>query len=175
MSQIIDLVRKAQHGDEDAFLQLFQTCQVEVYRMAYVYLKNKEDALDVVQETAYRSFKTIKTLKKPQYFKTWLIKIAINVAHDLLRKNKKIVYLDRETLGWIGQEDYDVATSITLNQIVEALTDQEKSIIFLKFYSDFTLKEIAQVKDIPLGTAKTILYRALDKLRKMVKEEKIYE
>ena len=47
--------------------------------MAYVYVKNKDDALDVVQEVAYQSFKKIDTLKKPEYFKTWLIKIAINL------------------------------------------------------------------------------------------------
>lgn len=52
-------------------------------------MKNQDDTLDVVQEVAYRSFKKIDTLKNPEYFKTWLIKITINCAIELVRKNKK--------------------------------------------------------------------------------------
>ena len=78
--QIIRLVKKAQKGNDKAFLKLFQKYEEDIYRMAYVYVKNENDALDVVQEVAYRSFKKIDTLKNPEYLKTWLIKIAINCS-----------------------------------------------------------------------------------------------
>ncbi|WP_319005818.1 hypothetical protein [Metabacillus niabensis] len=52
----IRLVKKAQNGDDKAFLKLFQKLQEDIYRTAYVYVKNKDDALDVVQEVAYQSF-----------------------------------------------------------------------------------------------------------------------
>lgn len=57
--------------------------------MAYVYVKNRDDALDVVQEVAYQSFKKIDTLKNPEYFKTWLMKITMNCATNQVKKNKK--------------------------------------------------------------------------------------
>ena len=91
MNEIIRLVKKAQKGNDKAFLKLFQKYEEEIFRMAYVYVKNESDALDVVQEVAYHSFKKIDTLKNPEYLKTWLIKIAINCSIELVRKNKKVV------------------------------------------------------------------------------------
>lgn len=139
--------------------------------MAYVYVKNKEDALDVVQEVAYQSFKKIDTLKKPEYFKTWLMKIAINCAINLVKKNKKVVLLNPEFEEFVGSDDEDIPLSLSLQELMDTLQEDEKSVILMKFYNDNTLKEISEALEIPLGTAKTILYRALDKLRKNYKKE----
>jgi RNA polymerase sigma-70 factor (ECF subfamily) len=168
-------VNKARKGDEKAFLKLFQKYEQDIYRIAYVYVKNKDDALDVVQEVAYRSFKKIEKLKKPEYFKTWLIKIAITCAIDCLRKNKKVVQLKPEHEEFIGSNNEDMPLSITLQQLLDELNEDEKSIIILKFYEGYSFKEIAELLNIPLGTSKSILYRALDKLRKQVKEAGICE
>lgn len=167
---MIKLVKKAQKGDDKAFLKLFQQYEIDVYRVAFVYLKNESDALDVVQEVAYRSFKKIDTLKNPQYFKTWLIKIAITCSIDLIRKNKKVVQLKPEYQEAIGVEDEDIPLSLTLQELLEQLNEDEKSIILLKFYEGYSFKEIADILNMPLGSAKSVLYRALGKLRKHYKE-----
>lgn len=88
---MLDLVLKAQKGDDKAYLALFQQYEQDIYIMAFIYVKNQSDALDVVQETAYRSFKAIKYLNEPKYFKTWLIRIAVNCSLDLLRVRKKLL------------------------------------------------------------------------------------
>lgn len=137
--------------------------------MAYVYVKNKEDALDIVQEVAYRSFKKIDTLKKPEYFKTWLIKISISCAIDCLRKNNKVVQLRPEHEELIDPYVEIIPLSLSLDQLLDELNEDEKSIVILKFYEDYSFKEIAEMLNIPLGTSKSILYRALDKLRKQAK------
>ena len=175
VERIFELVQRAQKGDDEAFLELFQRYENDLYRMAFVYVKNQEDALDVVQETAYRAFKNISTLRNPAFFKTWLLKISIAYATDLLRKRQKVVFLNPDYPEWIGMEGEDVSMNITLKQILESLDEHEKSIIFLKFYDDLTFKEIAEVKDIPLGTVKTVMYRALEKLRVQMKGADIYE
>ncbi|WP_214483186.1 sigma-70 family RNA polymerase sigma factor [Bacillus sp. SM2101] len=172
---IIRLIKKAQKRDDKAFLTLFEFYQEDIYRIAYVYVKNKNDALDVVQEVAYRSFKKIDTLKNPKYFKTWLIKIAINCAIDLARKNNKVIQLEPEHEEFIGSEDGDVSLSVTLEELLNQLNEDEKSIIILKFYQGYSLKEIADLLKIPLGTAKSVFYRALHKLRKEFKEAQICE
>ena len=173
--QIIRLVKKAQKGNDKAFLKLFQKYEGEIYRMAYVYVKNENDALDVVQEVAYRSFKKIDTLKNPSYLKTWLIKIAINCSIELVRKNKKVVQLKPEYEEFIGSQDEDIPLLITLQELLEQLNEDEKSVVILRFYENYTFKEIAELLDMPLGTAKSILYRALSKLRKEFKEADICE
>ncbi|CAG9609120.1 sigma-70 family RNA polymerase sigma factor [Pseudoneobacillus rhizosphaerae] len=173
---MLELVKKAQKGNDKAFLALFQEYEQEIYRMAFVYVKNQSDALDVVQETAYRSFKTIKNLKEPKYFKTWLIRIAVNCSLDLLRKQKKVVQLKPEFEGDFSDDiNEDIDLEITVRDLIKRLNEDEKSIILLRFYQGLTFKEVSETLDIPLGTAKTVLYRALDKLRKNLKGDDFYE
>ena len=168
------LVKKAQKGNDKAYVMLFQQYEADIYRMAYVYVKNKEDALDLVQEVAYQSFKKISTLKKPEFFKTWLMKITINCALNLINKNKKVIPLNSNLDMLMRTEDEDIALTLSLNKLIDTLQEDEKSVILLKYYDDRTLKEISEILDIPLGTAKSVLYRALDKLRQNFKEVDSY-
>lgn len=169
-------MRFAQEGDHIAFLRLFQEYEQDLYRIVFVYVKNESDALDVVQETAYRSFKTIKNLKEPKYFKTWLIRIAINCSIDLLREQKKIAHLALKLKENVMKDKAeDIALEVTLQELMELLHENEKSVVILRFYEGLTFKEISETLDIPLGTAKTLLYRALDKLRTNLKGVDLYE
>lgn len=163
---IIRLVKKAQKGNEKAFLKLFQQYEEEIYRMAFVYVRNKEDALDVVQEVAYQSFKNISSLKKAEYFKTWLMKITINCSINLIRKNEKVVPLKPEFEEIIATYNEDFLSNLSLSDLMTDLKEDEKSVVVLKFYYNYTFKEIAEILEIPLGTTKSILYRALAKLKK---------
>ncbi len=173
---LLDLIKKARKGDEKAFLTLFQYYQQDIYKMAFVYVKNQNDALDVVQETAYRSFKAIKTLKEPRYFKTWLIKIAINCSLDLLRVNNKVMFSTSIHQQLVTYNDYEnLDLEITLRDLIDSLSEEEKSIVILRYYEGVTFKDISKILDIPIGTAKTILYRSINKLRKEIKGDDIYE
>ncbi|MEI5908188.1 sigma-70 family RNA polymerase sigma factor [Bacillus spongiae] len=173
---MLHLVRKAQKGNDKAFLTLFQKYEQDIYRIALVYVKNQNDALDVIQETAYRSFKTIKHLKEPHHFKTWLIRIAINCSVDLLRKQKKIIQLKPEFEANLSVDlNEEIELELTVRDLIERLNEEEKSVVILRFYEGLTFKEISEMLDMPLGTAKTILYRALDKLRNELKGDSFYE
>jgi len=176
VQKMIQLVKEAQQGNDHAFLKLFQEYENDIYRTAFVYVKNQEDALDVVQETAYRAFKSIKNLKEPKYLKTWIIKIAISCSIDLLRKQKKVVELKPEVEKELSSKDEkDLSLSMTLDDLIQLLNETEKKVIILRYYFDFTIKEVSETLNIPLGTAKTILYRGLNKLRKELNGDELYE
>ncbi|MFK3937125.1 sigma-70 family RNA polymerase sigma factor [Alkalihalobacillus sp. NPDC078783] len=161
------LIKKAQRGNSKAFLECFQAYEVELYKMAFIYMKNEEDALEVVQETAYRSFKTVSNLKEPKYFKTWLLRIAINASVDLLRKKKIEVQMEDHMKDHLSTDiNENIDLQMTLKDLLDHLNDSEKSVVILRFYQDLTLSEISNVLDLSVGTVKTILYRALEKLRK---------
>lgn len=165
------LFKKAQSGNDKAFLKLFQPYETEVYRIAYVYVKNETDALDVVQETAYKAFDKIHTLKERQYFKTWLIKIAINSALNLLKQKEKIVLMNEVITESAFEPFSDPTEQILLTQLIDHLTAEEKTVVLLKYYEDLTYTEISKILHIPLGTAKSICYRALKKLRLQIEED----
>lgn len=170
------MIEKARKGNDNAFLKLFQEYESVIYRTAFMYVKNQNDALDVVQETAYRSFKSIGDLNEPKYFRTWLIKIAISCALDFIRKQKKVVQMKPGSLELISEDvKEDIDLEVTLQELIEYLDEDEKSVIILRFYHDMTIKEVAENLNIPLGTAKTILYRALKRLRIDLKGDGIYE
>jgi len=141
-----------------------------------MYVKNQNDALDVVQETAYRSFKSVKNLKEIKYFKTWLMKITISCSIDLLRKRKNVVQMKPVLMELISEDtNEDIDLEVTVQELIDLLDEEEKSVVILRFYHDVTIKEVAETLDIPLGTAKTVLYRALKKLRKEWKGDTFYE
>ena len=170
MISIDNLIKKAQKGNHKAFLKVFQRFEKDVYRMAFVYVKNSEDALDVVQEVAYQSFNKISTLRQPEKFQSWLFSITIHCAIDLIRKRKNVVNLNTNYEDYMEQGNNDhfadlIPLSITLQDLINSLKEVEKSVVMLKFYHDYTLKDIAELLDIPIGTVKTVLYRALEKLR----------
>ncbi len=171
------LVKKAQQGDEEAFLALFQSIEALLYRTAYVYMNNREDALDVVQETACRSFLSIKNLREPKYFKNWAVRIAINCALDEIRKRKKVISMEslplKEHLE--AEEDPDLSLSLSLLDLLKSLPERNKTVIVLRFYHDFTLEMIAEAMGLPLSTVKTILYKSLKKLRVTIGEDLYYE
>jgi RNA polymerase sigma-70 factor (ECF subfamily) len=166
--------RKDEGNNAKGFLELFQQYEQDIYRMAYVYVKNKDDALDVVQETAYRSFLKFNTLNDLQFFKTWIIRITINCAIDLLRKNKKVVHLNTDIVELISDSKEDIPLSVTLQDLLEVLDEDEKTILLLKYYQGYTFREISDFLNAPLGTVKSNLYRALQKLRKATRRVDMY-
>lgn len=158
----------------DAFTEQFRQYEANLYRIAYVYVKNEQDALDVIQETAYRAYKNYHTLQNPQYFKTWVTRILINCAIDCIRKSKGVLPLEdyAENLPELSHnEEQQIILSTTLQQLMNTLNPTEKSVVLLKYYEQYTFKEISETLSLPVGTVKSLLYRALHKLRTAAKEE----
>lgn len=87
----LHFARKAMHGNPDAYAWLITRHQEYLYKMAFLYMKNEQDALDLVGVTILKGYQNIRHLKKPQLFRTWITSILINTAKSEL---KKIVYYD---------------------------------------------------------------------------------
>ncbi|MFJ7734698.1 RNA polymerase sigma factor [Lysinibacillus sp. NPDC097287] len=164
------LVKRVKDGDAEAFAQLFAQYEVDLYKMAYVYVGNEADALDIVQEVAYRSFKYIHSLQGATYIKTWLMRIAINCATDVLKKRGNIMPYE-EDFEESDEPFEELPEKWALEDVMTKLTKEEKDVILLRFYQDHTLQQTAAILQLKLGTTKTILYRALRKLRQVLEQE----
>ncbi len=132
-----------------------------MYRLAYTYVRNEEDALDIVQESVYKAIKHSASVKQESYIKTWLWRIVMNTALDFIRKNQKEIAVD--AFDENGREDSyrDFDTIEALN----VLTEKEKAVVVLRFFEDQKLSEIARTLNENTNTVKTILYRSLKKLK----------
>lgn len=168
MNQYIKLVEQAINGNDDAFVQMMKLYKVDLYKTALSFLKNKEKALEAVQEVTYRAYKNLHKVRQAQYFKTWLIRIMINYCQDELKKDRRIVSDD------VIAEQQGESESYLLLEIEEALDkldDRSREIVTLKYLQELSIKEIAIEMGRPEGTIKTWLHKALQKLRKIFNEE----
>ncbi|WP_019122142.1 sigma-70 family RNA polymerase sigma factor [Brevibacillus massiliensis] len=163
------LVRAAKH-DDTAFYQLMQEHKQQLYRLAFAYLKNEQDALDAVQETTYRAYKQLPRLREPQYFHTWLIRILLNYCHDQTKAKKrwKLIETFREEHSHPDDMQHE---RVHLELAIEQLGPKYKQVIILKYFEDMTIAEIARVIGRPEGTVKTRLHQALSQLRKLLEKD----
>lgn len=166
-------VKKAIRGDEKAFIEIIDDIKDKLYITAYSYVKNEQDALDIVQETVYKAYISIDKLKKPKYFNTWITRILINISINTINKNKKIIYLEEQNDLEERENIIDLDQQLDINNALEKLEEKHKNVIQLKYFDDLTLNEISNKLDIPVGTAKTYLSRGLKRLRSIVGEENI--
>jgi RNA polymerase sigma-70 factor, ECF subfamily len=174
VNNIIGSNHRIPEDNDEVFLGLFRQYEQFIYRMAYVYVKNKDDALDVVQETAYQSYLKFNTLNDLKLFKTWIIKITINCAIDLLRKKKKVIPLHKEVVEFVSKSTEDIPLTLTLQDLLDALNEDEKTVLLLKYYQGYTFSEISEILNTPLSTVKSVLYRALQNLRKKTRRADMY-
>lgn len=130
------------------------------YRLAFAYVHQEADAMDIVQEGAYRAMLRADTLREANFAGTWVYRIMINTAKEYLRKNRR-EYAKLEEDQAAAQQYGD----IDLQDAVNRLPQQEKSLIILRFYEDRQLSEIADILEENLSTVKSRLYRTLRRLR----------
>lgn len=157
----LEVVKKAMKGNEQAFLQVLEAYEDVMYRTAFAYLKNEHDAIEAIQETTYRSLKKIHTLKEPRYVGTWLVRILLNVCHDMHKRKNRLEL--RETLEVEGQ--YYDSPKLEIVEAISQLPHEQQQLIYLKYYHDMKNTEIASAQNIPEGTVKSRLHTALRKLR----------
>lgn len=165
-------VKLAIKGDEKAFEFLMNLYKEGLYRTAFAYVKNEQDATDILQETVYKAYISIEKIKEPRYFKTWITKILINTSIDYVRKNKKVVYITEDLPENPGSYEANaIDEKLDILNSIEKLDDRYKNVVVLKYFQDLTITEISQVLNCPSGTVKTYLNKALSKLRLFLNEE----
>lgn len=162
-------VKKAIKGDKQAFLDLIEPQKEKLYKIAYTYVKNEQDTLDIIQETICKAYVSLETLRNPKYFNTWLVKILINISITTVNKNKKITYLEDKEIEYDTSSISDCNNRLDLMTELDKLPQKYKDVIILKYFDDLTIEEISRILEIPIGTARTHLYRGLESLRKSMK------
>lgn len=132
-----------------------------LYRLAYSYVYNEDDALDIVQESACKAICQCNSLKDPSKLYSWICRIVVNTTMDLLRSRKK-----EDLPGELPEQaSEDVCQETDLKNALESLEPQNRTIVVLRYCEDMKLEDIALAVNENLSTVKTRLYRSLKKLR----------
>jgi RNA polymerase sigma-70 factor (ECF subfamily) len=156
------LVKQAQNRDTNAFAELIRIHKQSMYRVAKSYLRNDDDVADAIQDTILTSFEKIKSLRSPEYFKTWLIKILINKCNDILKQKKRFVSLDE--IPEKGCSDAG-QSNIEFMLFLESIDDSYRTVLLLRYGECLSVKEISRVLNISESAVKKRLERSREKIK----------
>ncbi|HDJ23643.1 MAG TPA: RNA polymerase sigma factor [Candidatus Aminicenantes bacterium] len=189
----IQLIKLSQEGQVEAFRQLFQLHGQRIFSLAYSYLKNAQDAEDILQETFIKAFQALSSFRQDRNssFSGWLSRIGINCCLDLLRQKKaqlrrenslKNMSLINHNLKNSGQnlelkEQAKVLAS-KIEHFLDYLPPKQRMVFILRHYQGYSIREIAEDMGVSEGTVKKMLFRAFATIRRYFKKylmENAYE
>ena len=185
-----DLFLLAKKGDGRAFEQIVLQTERAVYNLALSIVKKKEDAEDVTQETYLRLWRAASELKLEGSLKLYILRTARNLALDLIRKNSKRQETDTVILDAEGEFEIDIADDSpdsrpdesylrkiekeVVRQSIEELPSAAREIIVLRDIEGLSYTEIAEMLGLAEGTLKSKLFRARERLRKIILSKNIF-
>lgn len=176
------LVDRFCSGDSSAFQELVERHKKKVYYVAYDITGDHHEAEDISQEVFIKMFRSLKTFRRDAKMSSWLYQIAVNSSIDFLRRKspkhqKLMVRLDKASI-----KDNPTGSGITvldpeqsaeasilqshISQALQRISPRERSVFVMRHYNDLKMVEIAEILKISVGTVKSLLFRAIKKLRK---------
>lgn len=153
------LVARANRGDHAALETLYAQQRDWATAVAYGFLGNREDALDVLQDTFIYFFGKFPGFELTSSMRSFLYPVIKHRSISLIRKRRKVVDLDSYRKG--GDEPVFCTPAGDFERLVRPLPPGQREVVTLRFAFDFRLAEIADALDIPVGTVKSRLHNAL--------------
>jgi RNA polymerase sigma-70 factor (ECF subfamily) len=176
------LVERVQEGDTSAFGELVEKYQKRIYELAYGFTHHPEDAHDLSQEIFFKAFKALKRFKGDSSFYTWLYRIARNAGIDHTRRKAGRINIsfeeafppddsqyyprcDSNSVPYRLEQD---ELGIEIEKAIQQLSPRQKQVFVLRHYEDLSLREIADLLNLRIGSIKAHLFSATRKLRKLL-------
>jgi len=171
------LIQHAASGDIAAWETLVRTHQEAVFRFAYLLLGDPDDAEDIAQETFLRAWDHLERFDVSRPFRPWLLSIAKNLASNWRRSAGR--YLSALTRSFrveispasIEENSTKRMQADELRQAIKHLKIADQQMVYLRYFLDLSVSETADVLQIPKGTVKSRLSRALEKLQHIIQDD----
>ncbi len=175
-----ELILRCQQGDHEALKEIFNEYHKRVYRIAYGVLRQREDALDVVQEVFIKLFRSIKNFKGKSAFYTYLYRLAMNTAIDQSRRAKKAAFLSLDEEGGYQPSDRDekrpdhiLARKEMEGKVrwaIDQLPQDQKTTLIYREIEELSYQEIAGAMGCSVGTVMSRLHYGRKKLQDLLKD-----
>ena len=153
-----------------SFEKLLLQYKSYLYKVAYTYVKDKQVALDILQETSSKAWLNIHTLKDEEKFKPWITKILVNTALNYIKKESKVIYMEDENSIIYSEKSISIEEKLDLYDAIDLLKPKYKTVIILKYFDDMKIEDISYVLNTPENTVKSHLKRAKESLSSILKE-----
>ena len=180
-SQEAVLVRRCQAGDKEAFRMLVEQYRSVLFGTAYLMMRDRGLAEDVVQEALIQIWKNLASFRLNSSVKTWMVRIVVNEVKQQFRKKKlPMIPLEaaNDAMGTLDEPEIALIRTEkrrAVRQAIDRLPSEQKEAVVLHYFSELTVPEIAAVTKQREGTIKARLSRALDRLDGFLSLEEIQE
>jgi RNA polymerase sigma-70 factor (ECF subfamily) len=175
-----ELIGRARRGDERAWEMLVGRHQAAAFRLAYLVVGDAADAEDVAQEAFVRAFLSLERFEIGRPFRPWLMAITVNLARNrsrlfgrYLNNLRRLIEREPEPvqLHQYGEDLQARREAHQLWQAVQQLNQKGQEVVYLRYFLEMSEAETAETLDIPPGTVKSRLHRALKQLRGVIERE----
>lgn len=147
--------------------EVVRTYSDMVYKIAYRHAMNPTDADDIYSETFLTYFKKEREFDSEEHRKAWLIRVAINASKDVLMSRSGMADIDEVV---VASDDGNLDEKLALRAAIDQLPLQQKQVICMHYEHDLSIKQIANALEMSETNVKTTLFRARDRLRKLLGE-----
>ncbi len=161
-----ELVARFKGGDESAYDGLVARHRMAIYRIAFRLTGRHEEADDLAQEAFLRAYRALARFRGESTFRTWITRIAINLAHDARLAHRATMPLEAARgLHASGDGGHEAALKGQVREAVLGLPPRQRQVLVLKVYEGMKFSEIAEAAGISIGTAKATFFQAVRGLR----------
>lgn len=170
-----NLIRRAAAGNASSLEQLIGRYYDTIHAFCCRRIGDSFTGADVCQETFFKMVQHLPYYKEQGYFKSWLFAIASNCCNDAFRKKRPAMELNTEVADKKQPFEQNVADAALIKEALNKLPADQKEVVILRYYHDFSTKDVARVQRVPAATVKTRLHRGIRKLKKILGEEILLE
>lgn len=162
------LVKKAKQGDKEALVQLIMAQKQDYYKLAYIYMKNKDDALDAMADMIAIVYEKIHQLKKAEAFYSWSKTILVNCCKKLLKERNKVISLEAIE-EQVSEDELGIKEEhISLEGYLLKLNEKHREVLKLRYFLDMDYRTISDILRIQPGTVKSRISIGLKKLKESI-------
>jgi len=174
---------KLRKRNKEAFQILYEEFKIPLYNLVYSMTRNKEKTADVIQDTFIKVIKKIHQLQDPGRLKYWIFRIAVNITINQINKEKRLSLPGDDLQAMVDKtamDDFQVKNAgardpeeirYMILELVEQLPVKQQLVFNLKYIEGFKETEIAEIADVPVGTVKSRLNIARNRIKLWLKRE----
>ena len=164
-NEFIQMIKRAKMGDKDVLIELIISQKQDYYRLAYIFMKNQDDALDAMEDMILKVYENIQRLKDETAFYSWSKTILVNCCKNNLRRKNRVILIRNPPEGSHDDVFHVKDEQLDMEKHLETLSQKFQEVLKLRYYLDMDYESMSAILKIPLGTVKSRIHTGLQKLK----------
>ena len=165
-----EVIRQVKKGNREAYQVIVERYMQRAYYIALGFVRNSQDAMDISQESFIKAFRKIKRFDHEKSFFPWFYKLLKNLCLDHIKRRSRVQEIPLDEARVLNEEREDREMKEILWRGIEGLPFEQKEVILLRYFQQFSYQEIAEITAKPVGTVMSSLFYAKKRLKEAIKK-----